>query len=84
VPVAQQRGVVRAKPVARERVTGDNTARVFFRNGLGLDGQGLADPALKEMKLAGGCQTILREGSSPGAETGFPSSGSAGLGERSE
>jgi hypothetical protein len=56
----------------------------FFRNGLGLDGQGVADPALKEMKSAGGCQTILREGSSPEAETGFPSSGSAGLGERSE
>jgi hypothetical protein len=55
------RGVVRAKPVARERVTGDNTARVFLRNELGLDGQGVADPALKEMRSAGGCQTILRE-----------------------
>ena len=37
----------------------------FLPNRLGLDGQGVADPALKEMKSAEGCQTILREGSSP-------------------
>jgi hypothetical protein len=56
----------------------------FLRNGLGLDGQGVADPALKEMKSADGCQMILREGSSPKAETGFPPSGSAGLGDTRE
>jgi hypothetical protein len=55
----------------------------FLPNGLGLDGQGVADPALKEIESAEGCQTILREGSSPVAETGFPPSGSAGLGKRS-
>ena len=51
----------------------------FLPNGLGLDGQGVADPALKEIKSAKGCQTILREGSLPEAETGFPLAGSAGL-----
>jgi hypothetical protein len=55
----------------------------FLPNGLGLDGQGVADPALNEIESAQGCQAILREGSLPEAETGFPPSGSAGLGERS-
>jgi hypothetical protein len=69
-----------AGEACRSRASGPR----FLRNGFGLDGQRVADPAHKEMKSAGGCQTILREGSSPEAETGFPSSGSAGLGERSE
>jgi hypothetical protein len=75
----QKRGVVRAGA----RLPGDNTARVFLPNGLGLDGLGVADPALKQTKSAEGCRKILREGSSPEAETGFPPSGSTGLGERS-
>jgi hypothetical protein len=69
---------------AGARLACDNTARVFCPKGLGLDGQGVADPALKEMKLAVGCHMILREGSLPEAETGFPLAGSAGFGERSE
>ena len=76
----QKRGVVRAGA----RLPGDNTARVFLPNGLGLDGQGVADPALKEMRSAGAVRRSCAKGSSPEAETGFPSSGSAGLGERSE
>jgi hypothetical protein len=74
----QKRGVVRAGA----RLPGDNTAHVSLPNGLGLDGQGIADPALKPTKSAEGCRKILREGSSPEAETGFPPSGSTGLGER--
>jgi hypothetical protein len=66
---------------AGARFAGDNTVRVFLPNGLGLDGQGVADPALKEIESAKGCQTILREGSLPEAETGFPLAGSAGLGD---
>jgi hypothetical protein len=77
---AKKRGVVRAGA----RLPGDNTARVFCPKGLALDGQGVADPALKEMKSAEGCHMILREGSSPEAETGFPPSGSAGLGDTRE
>ena len=38
---------------------------LFLRNGLGLDGQGVADPALREMTSAEGCQMILRAGLQP-------------------
>jgi hypothetical protein len=39
---------------------------------LGLVGQGVADRELSEMNSAAGCPTILREGSSPKAETRDP------------
>jgi hypothetical protein len=56
---AKKRGVVRAGA----RPSGRQHGPRFLPNGLGLDGQGVADPALKEIKSAEGCHTILRDGS---------------------